>query len=241
MRVMKVWLPTAVLAIAAAGGQLGHPLMAQVRRQAVAATSFADLRSWDATVDRMKRDDVLRVRRTIDDTELSGRLHERLDQFYKGVRVYGGDIARQTDRGLTVSIFGTIYEAIDLDVLPKLSIDEIKAALERESGVALGPGRIPELLILPDEAGGYRLTYRATVFTTDGDREYFLDAATGAVVKTFNGARRQTGAATVARGQGILGDDKKMSVSSQSGMFVASDMLRPPSLKTYDARGDVNR
>jgi bacillolysin len=241
MRALSVWLPASVVVIVMAAGQFGHPLRAQVRRQTVAATSLADLRSWDATVDRMKRDDSLRVRRTTEDTELSGRVHERLDQFYKGVRVYGGDIARQTERGLTVSIFGTIYEGIDLDVRPALSIDDVKAVLERESGVALGPGRIPELVILPDDAGGYRLTYRATVFTLNGDREYFIDAKTGAVVKTFKGARRQAGTAAIARGTGILGDDKKLSVSSQSGMFVTSDMLRPPALRTYDARGNVNR
>jgi bacillolysin len=241
MRALSVWLPAAVVVIAMAAGQLGHPVRAQVRRRAVAATSVADLRSWDATVDRMKRDDALHVRRTTEDTELSGRVHERLDQFYKGVRVYGGDIARQSDRGLTVSIFGTIYEGIDLEVTPALSIDDMKAVLEGETGVSLGPGRIPELVILPDDAGPYRLTYRATVFKLDGDREYFIDAKTGAVVKTFKGARRQTGTSAIARGQGILGDDKKLSVSSQSGMFVTSDMLRPPALKTYDARGNVNR
>src|SRR5262245_21453594 len=154
MRVLRVLLATSVLAIAVAGGQSGHSLRAQVRRQAVAAMSFADLRSWDATVDRMKRDDSLRVHRTIEDTELSGRLHERLDQYYKGIRVYGGDIARQTDRGLTVSIFGTIYEGIDLDVTPALSIEAVKAVIERESGVSLGPGRTPERVLFPDAGSG---------------------------------------------------------------------------------------
>src|SRR5204863_9403280 len=134
------------------------------RLRTVVATTLADLRTWDATVDRMKRDDELRVRRSVDDPLLPGRTHERLEQFYRGVRVYGGDIARQTDHGLTVSIFGTIYEGIDLEVRPALSIDDVRTVLERESGVALGPDRIPELVILPDEAGGYRLTYRATAF-----------------------------------------------------------------------------
>jgi thermolysin len=231
----------AIIVAIAAGTLLTRPLRAQVRPRTVRATSFADLRTWDATVDGMTRDGSLRLRRTIADTELPGRSHERLDQYYQGVRVYGGDIAHQIDHGLSVSIFGTIYENIDLDVRPALSIDEIKAVLERESGVALGADRIPELVILPDDAGGYRLTYRATVFALDGDHEYFLDANSGAIVRKLSGARRQTGTAAIGKGPGILGDDKKLSVSSLSGMFVASDMLRPPALKTYDARGDVNR
>jgi len=241
MRVLRVFLPAVVLASLICFGLTGHPLRAQTRSRTVSATSFADLRSWDATVDGMKRDDRLRLRRTIDDTVMPGRVHERFEQFHQGVRVYGGDIARQTDHGLTVSIFGTLYEGIDLDVRPALSIDDVKAAVQKLSGVELGPARIPELVILPDEAGGYRLTYRATVFTLQGDYHYFLDAKTGAVVRTIAGAHRQTAASAIGRGRGVLGDDKKVSVSSQSGTFVASDMLRPPALRTYDARGDLNK
>src|SRR5262245_28612737 len=154
MRVLRLVLPACVLATIVVAGPIGHPLRAQTRLRTVAATAFADLRTWDATVDRMKRDDQLRVRRSVDDTLLSGRVHERLDQFYRGVRVYGGDIARQTDRGLTISIFGTIYEGIDLDVTPALSIEAVKAVIERESGVSLGPGRTPERVLFPDAGSG---------------------------------------------------------------------------------------
>jgi bacillolysin len=241
MRALRVLFPAVILASVVALGLIGHPLRAQTRPRTVTATAFADLRMWDATVDRMTRDDSLRVRRTSDDTLLSGRRHERLEQFHRGVRVYGSDIARQTDRGVTVSIFGTVYEGIDLDVQPTLSIDDVKAAIERQTGVALGPGRTPELVILPLDAGGYRLTYHANVFTLQGDHEYFLDANTGAVVREFKGARRQAGTSSIGRGQGILADDKKVSVTSQSGTFVASDLLRPPSLRTYDARGNIAR
>src|SRR5262245_45111440 len=241
MRVLKRFAPAVIAASVIAVGLTSRPLRAQVGPRRVSATSFADLRAWDATVDRMKRDDSLRARRTIADTELPGRVHERLDQFYRGVRVYGGDITRQTDRGLTVSIFGTLYEGIDLDVRPALSIDDVKAVVERVSGVEPGPARVPELVILPDEAGGYQLTYRASVFTVDGDHQFFIDAKTGTIVRTTAAARRQTGSSAIGRGFGVLGDDKKVSVSSQSGTFVASDMLRPPSLKTYDMQGNVAR
>src|SRR2546428_8253519 len=241
MRVLRVFLPAVILASVVAGGLTGHPLRAKARPRTVSATTFADLRTWDATVDRMKRDDLLRVRGTTDDTLLPGRVHERLEQFYQGVRVFGGDVARQTDHGLTVSIFGTLYDGIDRDVRRALSIEDVKAIVERESGVALGPDRTPELVILPDDAGGYRLTYRTKAFTRREGIEYFIDARSGAIVRQLIGAERQAAAAAIARGRGILGDDKKLSVSSQSGTFVASDMLRPPSLRTFDARGDVNK
>ncbi len=242
MRVLRLLFASAVLTSIVLFGPVGQRLRAQSSRaRTVSATSFSDLRTWDAAIDRMKRDDLLRVRRTVDDTMMPGRVHERLEQFYRGVRVYGGDVARQTDRGLTVSIFGTLYEGIDLDVRPTLSIDEIKTVVERQSGIELGPDRVPGLVILPDDTGGYRLTYRATVFTLQGDHQYFVDATSGAIVRTIAGARRQTATSAIGHGLGVLGDDKKVSVSSQSGTFVASDMLRPPSLKTYDARGDLNK
>jgi Zn-dependent metalloprotease len=47
-------------------------------------------------------------------------------------------------------------------------------------------------------------------------------------------AQRQT--SVVGSGTGVLGDTKKISISSQSGTFVATDRLRPPALNTYDAR-----
>jgi Zn-dependent metalloprotease len=241
MHVLRVFLAAAIVAAIVSGGPAGDPLRAQVKATRIAATTFAELRAWDSTIDRMKRDDLLRVRRTIDDAMLPGRVHERFEQFHQGVRVYGGDVARQTDRGLTVSIFGTIYEGIDLDAQPRLSIEDVKTVVERISGVALGPGRVPELVVLPGDDGAYRLTYRVTVFSLEKDAEYFIDAKSGAIVREQRGAERQAAASALGRGQGVLGDDKKMSVSSQSGTFVASDMLRPPSLRTYDARGDVNK
>lgn len=240
MHVLRVLLGALIfMSVIVAPADVG--LRAQTRSTRIAATSFADLRAWDATIDRMTRDGELRVSRTTDDTMLPGRVHARLEQFHRGVRVFGGDVTRQTDRGLTISIFGTVYSGIDLDVTPALSPDDAKAAIERLGGAALGADHLPELVVLPDEAGGYRLTYRATIFTLQDGIEYFIDAKTGEVVLRLIGAQRQTGTAALGRGQGVLGDDKKVQVTSQSGMFVASDLHRPPALKTYDARGNVNR
>jgi hypothetical protein len=199
MRVLRVLFPAAALRAIVIAALIGRPVRAQGRLRTVAATAFADLRTWDATVDRMKRDDSLRVRRTVDDTALAGRVHERLDQFYRGVRVYGGDIARQTDRGLTISIFGTLYDGIDLDVEPALSIDEIKAVLERQTvwrsvlaarrarRAAARRRRLP-----PDPSrDGVHPRRRPRVFP---------GRQSGAVVRTVAGAHRQTcGAVPMAK------------------------------------------
>jgi thermolysin len=220
-------------------GRPGEPLRAQARPTSVSATELSDLRAWDQRVDRMVRADELRVRRTVDDPLLPGRVHERLDQFHDGIRVFGGDIARQTQGGVTVSIFGTIHPDIDIDVSPALSADDIRAIVERLSGAVVGRDRVPELVILPDGAGGYRLTYRVKVFTALEGTEYFIDAKTGGLVRQRIGAQRQT--SVVGSGAGVLGDQKKISITSQSGTFVATDRLRPPALNTYDARGNVTK
>jgi thermolysin len=240
MRLVKLLLLAAAVAIVSRGG-IAPAVRAQARPTAVAATSPADLRVWDAAVDRMTRDGDLRLRRSAEDTLMPGRVHERLDQVHRGVRVFGGDVARQTSSGLTVSIFGTIYPDIDIDVTPALSADEAIAIVERLSGIALGPGRVPELVILPGDDGGYRLTYRAKAFTAADGYEYFIDATSGALIRAVSAAQRQTGSATIGRGVGVLGDDKKVSVTASSGTFLASDLLRPPSLRTYDMRGNLTR
>jgi len=218
---------------------LSHaPLRAQSRSRAVVATEGAALRSWDTAVDRMARDGSLRVRRTDEDTLVPNRVHERLDQYYKGIRVFGADITRQTDHGLTVSIFGNVYSDIDIAVTADLTPSEAKAVVERESGVTLGADKLPELLILPiNEA--FRLVYHGSAFTMNGGTEYFIDAHDGSIVMTLDGARRQ--AAAVGVGTGVLGDSKKMSVSTVTGGFQANDLLRPPTLRTYDMKGDLAR
>src|SRR5438046_502215 len=82
------------------------------------------LREWDRRVDQMSRAGELRLRETREDPLVAVRRHERYDQFYRGVPVWGGDITRQTDRGLTVSLFGALYDGLTLpgnDVQPTLS------------------------------------------------------------------------------------------------------------------------
>ena len=204
----------------------------------IIATDGAALRSWDAEVDRMARGGSLQLRRSDEDTLISTRVHERLDQYYKGVRVYGGDVTRQTDRGLTVSVFGNLYSDINISVEPDLTTSDAAAVVKRESGVDLGPEKMPQLLVLPSD-GQYRLVYHASAFTMSGGTEYFIDAHDGSIVKTLDAARHQTSAVGV--GTGVLGDTKKLSVSVVTGGFQANDLLRPPTLRTYDMKGDLSR
>ena len=74
------------------------------RARHIAAQSLADVRAWDSAVDRMARDGDLTLRQHRTDPLFPRRTHDRYDQFYQGVRVFGGDLVRQLDNGLTISI-----------------------------------------------------------------------------------------------------------------------------------------
>jgi bacillolysin len=213
---------------------------AQSRPSAIMATTAADLRAWDGVVDRLIREGTLRVRTTNDDLLLAGRLHERLDQYVDGVRVFGGDLVRQTENGVTVSMFGTMYSDVTVDTAAAMTPEDARAIVARLSGVELGEARTPELLVLPDEAGGARLAFRLKAFTIDNGIDYFIDASTGALICELGAAERQS-ISSIGGGRGVLGDDKKVSVASLAGNFVAVDLLRPPSIRTYDMRANTAR
>jgi thermolysin len=186
----------------------------------------------------MERDGELRPSQVREDTLIPGRSHERLDQHYHGVRVFGGDVARQLDGGLLVSIFGNLYEGIALETVPTVTAEQAREIVERREGVRLGPTRQPELVILPLDEGGYALTWKLRAASRHGIHQYFIDARTGSTVLGYSDLKTQS---TVGRGRGVLGDSKKISVTPGGDRFTADDGLRPPSLKTYDMQGNYTR
>src|SRR4051794_27596014 len=82
----------------------GQAVRTQARRLAVAPDTPASTRDWDNTVNRMLRTAELKVRLEREDTLVAGRTIEQLDQFYQGVRVWGGNVSRQLDRDLAISV-----------------------------------------------------------------------------------------------------------------------------------------
>ena len=198
-------------------------------------TSAADLRDWAPRIDGMRRTGELRLQIRRDDPLVAGRTHERYDQFHRGVRVFGADVAEQLSGGQVMSAFGNVYEGVDVDTSPAIEADRAREIVEARTGVEIG--RAPELLILP--AGDrYVLTWRVRAATFSDVREYFIDARDGTVAFEFSDLQTQS---AVGRGQGVLGDTKKISVSSSGGQFVTTDRLRPPAINTNDMRGDYVR
>jgi thermolysin len=205
----------------------------------VAPSSIAQLREWDQRVDSMMRTGGLRITRQHDDLVLEGRRHQRADQYHQGVRVIGGDIARQLQSGQVVSVFGTVYEGIAIDANPTLDESRALAIVRARSGAVPRPDDRPELTILPDDTTGrYALAWRIRAVEGSRIRQYFIDARTGAVLLEYNDVKTQ---GVRGNAHGVLGDRKKISVMTGAGGFVAEDPLRPPTLRTYDMQGNISR
>ncbi|MEK6630394.1 MAG: M4 family metallopeptidase [Acidobacteriota bacterium] len=202
----------------------------------VSVSSPNELRDWDTQVTRMVRDGDLRVRSVEVDARIEGRSHERLDQYYKGVRIFGGQMVRQLDQGQTVSVFGALYAGMNLDTEPALNTADAVGIVDQLTGVTLGRARQPELMVVPRDEGGYVLAYRARVMTGTDIIVYFIDARTGAIALQYSDLETAVGT-----GKGVHDDTKKLSTTERSGGFRALDSMRPASIYTYDMKGNLNR
>lgn len=206
----------------------------------VGPASLAQLREWDQRVDSMLRAGELRVSQRHDDRVLAGRSHERAEQFHRGVRVVGGDVARQWQNRQVVSMFGTVYDGIAIDTNPGIESSRAVAIVEAASGAVPNPNEPPELTVLPTDgaAGRYALTWRIRAAAGSDIRQYFVDARTGVILLDYSDVKTQ---GVRGNARGVLGDRKKISVKTSGSGFVADDPLRPPTLRTYDLKGNMGR
>lgn len=176
-----------------------------------------------------------RVRTSRQDPDLPARTIERLDQFHDGVRIWGGDVVRNLERGVAISTYGAVAPDLTLSVTPAISVTDAARLIGEAGG---GPLMTKlELVVLPVPDGGFALAYSAVVATDDVFR-IFIDAHTGQELWRYSALYRQS---AVGTGQGVLGDTKKLSVVKQQGGFATSDSHRPPVINTYDMRNDLAR
>ncbi len=213
-------------------------LAADPREVRVSASTASEIEAAQGPIETLLRSGELRTRLVQEDTLMAGRRHQRLVQSYKGIPVWGAEVARQLDgQGRVASIFGSYHQGIDLDTSPLQSAEQARAAVAA-GGARPASAAAPRLVILP-RGGEYRLAW-TLVGSLSGDvRQYFVDARSGALLRDTSLIRKQS--AAVGRGRGVLNNDQKMSVASTGSDFVAQDMLRPARLMTFDMKGDPNR
>ena len=165
------------------------------------------------------------------DGTFPGRHHERMNQYHNGIRVFGGQLVWQKQRGLVLSVTGNVYDAVDVDTTPTITESQAEAhALELEGPEAFVVGDT-ELVVLP-LADGYVLAYYVLTRSPDSLQVSFIDAHSGERLLTWNDLRIQHEG--VGLGIGTWGDEKKMTSQEAAGTFRAVDTLRPFGIKTYD-------
>ena len=208
-------------------------------------STLFELRAADTLVDRLRRDGALRLATRADDPLVPGRSHERLRQYHAGVQIFGAEVTRQTARGVTLSLFGTLHLGVEVQTTPGLSADDAARIIERLGNLRPGGSTSPRLVVLPDREhqGVYRLVYEARAFTGTRLMAYYLDASTGDLVWAYNDLKTQQptlpcAQCAIGEGRGVKSDPKKMSVTAVGGAFLAHDRLRPADVFTFDMAGD---
>jgi bacillolysin/thermolysin len=206
----------------------------------VNASTVPEVREWDSRIEQLARQGSLRLDRSEEDTMLPGRRHQRLAQFHKGVKVEGGQLVRQVgETGEVLSVFGTFFEGIALDVTPTITAAAARGAVAAKLGSEAAILTDPELTVVSLEKDAYVLAWTLVAGAGQDVRRYSVDARDGQLVRDYSVIWSQ--AAAVGRGTGVLNNAQKMSVASSGGQFVAIDVLRPARITTYDMKGNVFR
>ena len=194
------------------------------------------LRRWDATVHGMESTGNLVVMSRRSNASQEGRTHEYLAQYHAGIPVHGGGVSRQLDPdGVTVSLFGTLHQGIDVDTTTLLSGAEVAALLEVMHGGKFVADRQPPLSILPRLDGSYVLAYQVAM--SDG-YFYFAGAANGKLLHRVHAFKSQS---AVGAGADATGIRRKLSTTQGDAGFGAYDRMRPGELITLDTRFNLLR
>ena len=218
----------------------GQGAQEPVRGQAASIAATGDTAAtWGQRIQAMERTGGLRLRSSVEDTMLEGRVHDRFDQYAGEARIFGAQLVRQRSAAGVESVFGNVYpEHLGISTTPTLSAQDAFARVVAIAGREPIASRLPELVVLPREDGTFRLTWLSRVRTSDDMVALFVDAKTGEEVWRYTLIHRQS---AVGTGTGVLGDRKKLSTRQASSVFLADDALRPPTLITYDLKGNYSR
>ena len=159
------------------------------------ATTQSAVAESNSLITRMLQAGELTSVRIQDDPQIAGRQMQTLQQVYKGIPVEGGSVTLQRAGPATVSVFGTLFNAVSVDVTPAIAPIDAARIIEKAANAFIAFGVSPTLVVVPSPAGTFALTYKATVAYAI---TYYVDAFTGDVVRMVD-ARTMTPASARAR------------------------------------------
>ena len=182
-------------------------------------------------------------------TDTLGQSHVRLQQYYRGVRVWGGELIRHADRlGRDLPMTAALQRNIDLEVAPGITRAQALALVERDlspSGpyasepaieLVIYPVIAREIPATPDatevvkRVDRHRLAYYVhTELENPGDtrhRDYLVDARDGTVFDKWDSLHTAAASGTgISQYSGTVGLD----TDSTAGGFDLRDPTRPSS------------
>jgi thermolysin len=215
--------------------QPGHAQVAQAGdgadsgRITLTATTQSAIAESNSLIIRLLQAGELTSVRVQDDPQIAGRQIQTLQQVYKGIPVEGGSVTLQRAGPTTVSVFGTLFNAISVDTTPAIASVDAARIIEKAANAFIAFRASPTLVVVPSPVGTFALTYKGTVANAI---TYYVDAFTGDVVRAVDEKNYDTGLGT-----GTLGDPKKMATTLIGGTYRTKDTLRPAGISTYDTGG----
>ena len=231
-----------ILAVLATAGFIAaasnHPFAQQTRRMTTFMASGSELSTVLPRIDQMLRDGTLDIGAVQEDTMIAGRVHERLNQMYEGLPVFGGQVIRQMDGRSLVSISGGVYGGIAISTTPALRPEAAGERAVLAAGASAVISKEAVLGVLARQDGSYVLAYKLQVRSLFDMREYYVNANSGDIERSDSDIKTQ---GIIGKGTGVLGDTKKLSVASIAGSFRTDDALRPARELTFDFRGNIAR
>ncbi len=170
-------------------------------------------------------------------SEFSGNyIHERYDQYYCGIKVWGAQIIRHLKDNRIYCINGRYYKDINVNTNPLVeknsAIEIAKRDLSDENYLI----KNPEMVIFPEEKA-YHLAYQIAFVRKGSEIIYFVDAHSGEIIFKYDNTKTS---ATIGIGKGVHNDLKKMSTDHSGGTYKSRDKMRPALIKTYDMKYNWN-
>src|SRR5512134_3988313 len=139
---MRALLSLGVVVVGLASLKVSRPSAQQTEPFTTLMATGAQLLTVLPRIDEMLRVGTLDVAAVQADTMIAGRLHERLNQTYQGLPVFGGQVVLQRSGRTVVSVSGRLYEGLSLPVnaslTPDDAVDRVRAS-GRSSGTVTAP------------------------------------------------------------------------------------------------------
>ncbi len=182
----------------AISGSLSSELGSQLRSAAPEELAQAYLYEVEQNLQIQDALDEFRVRSI--ETDQLGQTHIRMDQYYKGVQVYGSELIVHLKNDRPFFLNGRSFptpklESVDPSITREEAYEQAKKDMARYTAFRSIPEALapkvddPKLVILPEHGGEQtsRLVYEVVVMPNPTNNwKYFIDAQTGAVIDKFN-------------------------------------------------------